>query len=160
MRGLRYDRILAGTALALVLALPTVPMRAAWPTRVPHSIEARGADCPMATAAAAADQRRSSRRDARPRDAQPRTGRACRADAGRGRSRPPPAAPDPLAALDPADRPIAEKVRDLLAAKVDKIFANKKERAAVEAFYQNRKSRRSGSTRASRTRAPRPSSHG
>src|SRR3954452_15309369 len=38
---------------------------------------------------------------------------------------------DPLAALDPADRPIAEKVRDLLAAKTDKIFANKKERSAV-----------------------------
>src|SRR5207237_900569 len=47
-------------------------------------------------------------------------------------------APDPLAALDPADRPIAEKMRDLLAAKSDKIFANKKERAAVEAFYQRR----------------------
>src|SRR4029077_6178699 len=50
----------------------------------------------------------------------------------------PEASPDPLAALDPADRPIAEKMRDLLTAKVDKIFANKKERAAAEAFYQNR----------------------
>ena len=47
-------------------------------------------------------------------------------------------APDPLASLDPADRPIAEKVRDLLAAKTDRIFSGKKERAAVEAFYQNR----------------------
>ena len=47
-------------------------------------------------------------------------------------------APDPFAALDPADRPIAEKVRDLLAAKVDKTFPNKKERAAVDAFYQAR----------------------
>jgi murein L,D-transpeptidase YcbB/YkuD len=46
--------------------------------------------------------------------------------------------PDPLASLDPADRPIAEKIRDVLAAKTDKIFASKKERAAVEAFYQNR----------------------
>jgi len=48
------------------------------------------------------------------------------------------AAPDPLATLDPADRAVAEKIRDLLAAKSDKIFANKRERAAVESFYQAR----------------------
>jgi murein L,D-transpeptidase YcbB/YkuD len=46
--------------------------------------------------------------------------------------------PDPLAALDPADRAIAEKLRDLFAAKTDKIFANKNQRAVVEAFYQKR----------------------
>jgi murein L,D-transpeptidase YcbB/YkuD len=46
--------------------------------------------------------------------------------------------PDPLALLDPADRVIAEKIRDLLAARSDKIFASKKEREAVEAFYQKR----------------------
>src|SRR5262249_39961389 len=46
--------------------------------------------------------------------------------------------PDPLASLDPADRPIAEKMRDLLTAKVDRIFANRKERGVVETFYQNR----------------------
>src|SRR6185295_1727103 len=50
----------------------------------------------------------------------------------------PAAAPDPLAALDPADRAIAEKVRDLLAARTDRIFASRKERAAIETFYQNR----------------------
>ena len=43
-----------------------------------------------------------------------------------------------MAALDPADRPIAEKLRDLMAAKADRIFAAKKERAAVDAFYQGR----------------------
>src|SRR5262249_42265139 len=32
---------------------------------------------------------------------------------------------DPLASLDPADRVIAEKIRDLLAATSDKIFASK-----------------------------------
>src|SRR5262252_2140010 len=40
------------------------------------------------------------------------------------------------------DPPIAEKIRDLFAAKsdrtLDKIFASKRERAAVEAFYQTR----------------------
>ena len=38
----------------------------------------------------------------------------------------------------PPTGPIAEKLRDLLASKSDRIFATKKERAAVEAFYQNR----------------------
>src|SRR5258706_249743 len=45
---------------------------------------------------------------------------------------------DPMALLDPADRPIAEKIRDLFAAPSDRIFGNKKERAAAEAFYQSR----------------------
>ena len=47
-------------------------------------------------------------------------------------------APDPMAALDPADRAVAEKIRDLFAAKADKIFTSKKERSAAETFYQNR----------------------
>jgi L,D-transpeptidase YcbB len=50
--------------------------------------------------------------------------------------------PDPMAALDPADRVVAEKIRDLFAAKTDKtadrIFLAKKERSAAEAFYQSR----------------------
>jgi murein L,D-transpeptidase YcbB/YkuD len=50
--------------------------------------------------------------------------------------------PDPMASLDPADRPFAEKIRDLFATKtdktLDKIFATRKERNAVEAFYQAR----------------------
>ena len=45
--------------------------------------------------------------------------------------------PDPLASLDPADRPIAEKLRDALP-KSDRLFASRKERIAVEAFYQKR----------------------
>ena len=48
------------------------------------------------------------------------------------------AAPDPMAAFDPADRAVAEKIRDLFAASTDKIFAGKKERSAAEAFYQKR----------------------
>ncbi len=51
---------------------------------------------------------------------------------------PPQAAPDPLASLDPADRAVAEKLRDLLASKIEKFFPNKKERAAVAEFYQGR----------------------
>ena len=48
------------------------------------------------------------------------------------------APPDPTASLDPADRPVAEKIRDFFAGTSDRIFANKKERAAAEAFYQSR----------------------
>src|SRR6478735_10632383 len=46
--------------------------------------------------------------------------------------------PDPLASLDRADRVVAERIRDLLAAKSDAIFPSKSERMAVESFYQNR----------------------
>jgi L,D-transpeptidase YcbB len=45
---------------------------------------------------------------------------------------------DPLASLDPADRVIAEKIRDLLLTKSGRRFASKKEREAIEAFYQKR----------------------
>jgi murein L,D-transpeptidase YcbB/YkuD len=47
-------------------------------------------------------------------------------------------APDRLTALDPADRAIAERIRDLLDTKPNRIFADEKAHAAVEAFYQNR----------------------
>jgi L,D-transpeptidase YcbB len=46
--------------------------------------------------------------------------------------------PDPLASLDPSDRAIAERIRDLLAMKPNRFFADEKEYAAVEAFYQKR----------------------
>src|SRR5262249_29208893 len=48
-------------------------------------------------------------------------------------------APDPLASLDPSDRAIAGKIGDLLATKLDILLPNKKEAAAVTAFYQDRK---------------------
>ncbi len=48
------------------------------------------------------------------------------------------APPDPMASLDPADRAVAEKIRDFFAGTSDRTFANKKERAAAEAFYQSR----------------------
>ncbi len=131
MRGLRYDRILAGTALALVLALApnahaqpdqleaNVPMPARATLPPPSGADINGKDDAAATTnAVTPNQGPTTPAEAAPAEAPP---------------------PDPFAALDPADRPIAEKVRDLLAAKVDKIFANnKKERSTVEAFYQGR----------------------
>ena len=47
-------------------------------------------------------------------------------------------AADPLASLDPADRVVAERIRELLAAKPSRIFASDNELAAIQAFYQSR----------------------
>ena len=131
MRGLRYHRILAGTAVALVLAAAVTGA---------HAASTKGAVAPKPAKVTTAAPATS------PKEAPPTTAATTTADVG---STPDnvssavpatseTAAPDPFAALDPADRPIAEKIRDLLAAKTDKIFASKKEHAAVETFYQNR----------------------
>src|SRR5271166_4684012 len=135
MSGPRCDRMLAGTALALLLAAPfdLLAQEAAKPPAI----------TPPATAAPspAVEAEKSSTAAPSPGE-QPAASLAA-----------PPAAPgspvaateetpapDPLASLDPADRAVAEKIRDLLAASAtpDKIFASKKERAEVETFYKGR----------------------
>jgi murein L,D-transpeptidase YcbB/YkuD len=110
MTRLRYDHILAGTALALILAA------------IPAGSLAQTADkaSPLPAAAAPAEQQATEAPSANPTLAEPTV------------------AVDPLASLDPADRPFAEKIRDFFAASSDRIFTNKKERAAAEAFYQSR----------------------
>jgi murein L,D-transpeptidase YcbB/YkuD len=110
MTRLRYHHILAGTALALILAA------------IPAGSLAQTADkaSPLPAAAAPAEQQATEAPSANPTLAEPTV------------------AVDPLASLDPADRPFAEKIRDFFAATSDRIFANKKERAAAEAFYQSR----------------------
>src|SRR5262249_29326324 len=120
MRGPRYDRILAGTALALLLAL--APSAYAQPDKLEANVPMpEQAILPPPTAA---DVTGTAANPATSNPAVPSEAVA--------------PAPDPLASLDPADRPIAEKMRDLLNAKVDRIFPNRKERAVVETFYQNR----------------------
>jgi murein L,D-transpeptidase YcbB/YkuD len=139
MRNPRQTRILASTALAVVLAIPfgsmvidqnrlvAAPMAetagqaaqalpaATLPANDALAAAVAAASVPAATAPATVTEDKST---------------AAPAEA---------AAPaDPLASLDPADRAVAEKIRDLLATKGDKLFAGKKERAAVEAFYQQR----------------------
>ncbi|HLH97031.1 MAG TPA: L,D-transpeptidase family protein [Xanthobacteraceae bacterium] len=171
MRGSRRDCILAGTALAIVLAAGSmadaasnkVPVLARDPIPAPTAAATAAADFeapPEATEPAKTESvpapAASSPAAATPAAATPAaTAPAVTApapDATTAASPPatpvsaPPTAPaaetavppDPLASLDPADRPIAEKIRDLLAAKADKIFATKREHAAVETFYQNR----------------------
>jgi murein L,D-transpeptidase YcbB/YkuD len=173
MRGLRYDRILASTALAVILAAPISAANAWWPPRPPAQVthapkkvakpkvakqdpaptpaatQPAATETPAAPAAleapaapaaleAPAAPAVANQPAAAPADA---TGTIVPAAAPAVAAEPPAPPPDPLASLDPADRPIGEKIRDLLAAKggpADKIFATKKERTAVEAFYQSR----------------------
>ena len=153
MSGLRYDRILASTALALVLAAPAsayatppndgasklaaVPTANAKPTpgsetldslhRQPHS---RVHPIPPAArlfgAGANADVLDIFVTPTAP-TVPDVTGTAVPADAAAPSAMPAAAAeqtppPDPLASLDPADRPVAEQINELLTAKSDKIF--------------------------------------
>src|SRR3989442_15784431 len=124
MRGLRYPHLLAGAALALILAVPgtaqDVGKIAAAPIAASPA-EPTAASPAAPTTAVPAEQSSTPTPAANPAAATEQT-----------------VAPDPMASLDPADRAIAEKIRDLLAAPSDKIFASKKERAAAEAFYRNR----------------------
>jgi L,D-transpeptidase YcbB len=146
MNGHRYERILASTALALILAAPIAAGAA------PRSSAPRVAAVP-ATTATAQPAAEPTTPDALPPEitipappaaapVQPATEPAATAKPASEKTETtaaePTVAPDPMAALDPADRPIAEKMRDLLAGKTDKIFTSKKERTAVDAFYQNR----------------------
>src|SRR4051812_9823052 len=189
MSGPRYDRILASTALALILAAPlgsaAIAQEAAEAAAAPSAavsaaqraaakfaaagfdavIKPQAADespavspVPELAAASSAPARTSmvpkqatapTEAPASPRDVATAPAETPAQDSGKDAVAPATpaspavateqvAAPDPMASLDPADRAVAEKIRDLLATKADKIFASKKERAAVEAFYQAR----------------------
>src|SRR5262245_10201500 len=172
MSGPRLERILASTALALILAAPIGASAMAQEAVAPSATAATPSQAAAAAGAAAAQQPAAegapSATAATPSQAAAAAGAAAvaggeataapggapgapgRAGAaphgGRGPSPAPhraaaneqAAAPHPLAALNPAARAVAEKIRDLLAAKTDTIFANKRERAAVDAFYQAR----------------------
>jgi murein L,D-transpeptidase YcbB/YkuD len=149
MRGLRYDRILAGTAVALVLAAVTgahaASTKATTAAHKPPKVTAQAPSPPPAAppATTTADVT-SAPASVPPLNVETPPPAATPAPAAAAPAAAAPAAvsetvaPDPFAALDPADRPIAEKIRDLLTAKTDKIFSSKKEHAAVETFYQNR----------------------
>jgi L,D-transpeptidase YcbB len=150
MRGLRYDRILTGTAVALVLAAVTGAHAASTKntlvTHKPPKITTEAPSPPSAAPPATTTADVTGAPTVSPLDveAPPVLKPAVATPAAAPPATAVPAAagetvaPDPFASLDPADRPIAEKIRDLLAAKTDKIFASKKEHAAVETFYQNR----------------------
>ena len=123
MSGPRCDRMLAGTALALLLAAP-------------FGVSAQEAAKSPAIASPATEASPPPAIPAgEPPTASINTDPAAPAAPAAVTET---AAPDPLASLDPADRVVAERIRDLLAATPDKIFASKNEKAAVEKFYQER----------------------
>jgi len=126
-KGPRCDRALATMTFAVILAiLSNLFAKADDLSTVPTGASPAGQTSPSAPAASASESP------------------AATIDATPARSSEPASAiepstvPDPLALLDPADRAVAEKIRDLLAAKSDAIFAGKSERKAVESFYQSR----------------------
>jgi L,D-transpeptidase YcbB len=144
MRGPRYDRILASTALALILAASSAALDSATagPPRPPAKIAtATPAPAPVATAPDSAVTTTESIKPTVKPEAKPDAVQPADAAAPAVAAEPAPVV-DPLASLDPADRAVAERIRDMLANKNDKvlekIFATRKERAAVEAFYQTR----------------------
>jgi murein L,D-transpeptidase YcbB/YkuD len=136
----RYNnRILAGTALALILAVPLAVMAKNDNPPAAAPVAATGAEQPAMQGAPAAVATEGNEPSAISTGAFPAPTPAAEQTAtGQTAASEQASAPDPLAALDPADRAIAEKLRDLLATQSDKFFVGKNERAAVEAFYQAR----------------------
>ncbi len=156
MRGLRFDRLLSGAALALpltvVLAIPAsnaqantqtpaaiesaVPMPetatlappTAADTATPSGTQGIGSSSETSPAATAPAE------TATPAEPAATTPADTTATVTPAEASPP---PDPLASLDPADRPIAERIRDMLP-KADRTYSSRRERLAVEAFYQKR----------------------
>jgi len=130
VRGLHFNRILAGTALVLVMAT-TCGAQVNAQVRSRSAVEI-GVPLPERAALPPPTMMDLS---SQPLDSvtKPATDQAARS------ASPTPEISDSYTALDPADQPIVDKVRDLLTAKVDKIFASKKERSAVETFYQTHK---------------------
>lgn len=151
----RYNRVLAGTALALILALPLAGMAAksneppsaapaaatpaATPVAAPAgpaavlngaSADLEDSAAPIAVKHAAVEQAAAELVAAQ----QAAEEYAAAQQLAEELFTP----PDPLAALDPADRAVAVNLRDLMATKPDSFFAGKTERAAIEAFYQAR----------------------
>ena len=150
IRGPGYERILASTALALILALPlaaygleTIKQDNIKQDSNKRSSSKQNANTQDASKLAVLAERPAAGQTATPEPANPITPATeaqpahddAFAVAARAERTPP---PDPMASLDPADRVFAEKVRDTLAAKGDKLFASRRERASVEAFYQTR----------------------
>ena len=133
MSGRRYDRILSSTALALILVAP-LGARAQDSTA--------NASKQNSKIAATFSERYSSEQTPAPAfsatTTPASTGQPASAVNALVATDQPARPSDPLAFLDRDDRPIAEKIRDLLAAKGEKLFVNKNEREAVETFYQSR----------------------
>jgi murein L,D-transpeptidase YcbB/YkuD len=123
MNGFRRGQLLAGAAFALWLTMPLYAL-AQEATQAPAEVPAMSPGGALTASAAAA----AGVLPAAP------TLRASVTDVAPATQ----TAADPVASLDPADRAVGERVRDLLAAKPNRLFADEKELASVQAFYQQR----------------------
>jgi murein L,D-transpeptidase YcbB/YkuD len=133
----RFDQLLAGTAVALALALTCYGGNA---------VAEPAAASTKAVASASSEPAASATKPADPAQAAPAKSAPAASDAGKSA----PAASEVTAsvpaaesakatALSIADTAIVAKLRDQLAAgKYDRILGGKKERSAVEAFYSSR----------------------
>ena len=151
MRKSRFNHLLSGTAIAVVLvaggnlyAAPTTPdpIEAAVPMPESANVapltpaDVGAGPAPAVTTPSTAnavaptdDGKKDTTAVATP--AKPET-----ADAPQiGKDQ---AGPTIAATLAPADHAVAEKMRDLLGGKADRMFGSKKERATVETFYSSR----------------------
>src|SRR5262249_39929852 len=135
MTRLRYHHLLAGTALAVILA--AIPLGSLAldrskmaPATAPAEQTAIDASSPAPAATTQAVTTEPAPTTAATTEPAATVESTVVADQA--------AAVDPMASLDPADRPFADKIRDLFTAPSERIFASKKERAAAEAFYQSR----------------------
>src|SRR5262249_9635412 len=141
MTRLRYHHLLAGTALAVILAaIPLGSLALDRSKMAPAAAPAEQTAIEASSPPAATIELVTTAEPATTAEAASTTAtnnQPAAAVASTGAAEPAPVV-DPLASLDPADRPIAEKIRDLFAASSDRIFVNKKERAAAEVFYQGR----------------------
>jgi murein L,D-transpeptidase YcbB/YkuD len=141
MPSARFDRLLAGTAVALALALTPYATSAFAATEAEIS-----AAVPMPDSAAVPPPNAS---DVTPAKAAEPSPAATPTPAPAVAAKPAPAAPDvtnSLASADPkanatslADGAIVDKLREQLAAgKFDRLLGGKKERSAIETFYASR----------------------
>ncbi len=141
MRGFELDRILAGTALALILTLSgqanaqsnnPAAVEAAVPVPEPANVPPPTAadiakDAPTITPAAQGTMFETPRAAAPAAPAPSTTATA------------PAATPAPVASAPASLDPIfGEKLREILSTRGDRIFSRKGERASVEAFYRDR----------------------
>ena len=152
MSGLRCDHILASAAVALVLAVPLCAFAQGMPPIAAPAMSSPAMSSDEASGTSS-DQELTTSATASARvaptalrgsvsapavvptpDAAPAADLAPTADVAPKTD----VAPDAMASLDAADRAVAERMRDLLAAKPNRFFADEKEQAAVEAFYQKR----------------------
>lgn len=150
MRGLKFDRLFATTALVLALAVPAqaqvlteTPSSAAIESKIPMP---EPANVPPPTAADVMQP--ATVGTVTPAEDKPATAPAVATTTAPAEPAAPaaaPAAPAPATATAPAaapavatiDNPLSEKLRDLLP-KADRFFSRRNERAAAEEFYKAR----------------------